>query len=133
MNTTRRHVFKALGLSLATSSLSATAAAQDDHRDDHDEEGFREGKVFTSTNAVAGNEVLVYGSPAGGVLALQARLATRGQGTSTGLGNQGAVTLSGDGRHLFVVNALSNSVSTFAVHRRGLSLRSPSTPVASSR
>jgi 6-phosphogluconolactonase (cycloisomerase 2 family) len=40
------------------------------------------------------------------------------------LGNQGAVTLSGNGRFVFVVNALSNSVSTFAIRRNGLELRS---------
>jgi 6-phosphogluconolactonase (cycloisomerase 2 family) len=32
--------------------------------------------------------------------------------------------LSGDGRFIFVVNALSNTVSTFAIRRRGLELRS---------
>jgi 6-phosphogluconolactonase (cycloisomerase 2 family) len=43
------------------------------------------------------------------------RVSTQGQGTGAGLGSQGAVTLSGDGRHVFVVNAASNTVSTFAL------------------
>ncbi len=73
---------------------------------------------------MAGNELLVYAAPANGSLTLQVRLATQGSGTGTGLGNQGAVTLSGDGRHLFVVNSLSNSVSTFAIRRHGVVLKS---------
>ena len=40
------------------------------------------------------------------------------------MGNQGAVTLSRNGHHLFVVNALSNSVATFAVRRNALVLQS---------
>lgn len=120
MKHTRRHAFKILGLTLALSGLGLPAAA---HGDD-DDDGNRAGRVFTSTNAVAGNELLVYAAPRNGALSLQARLATNGQGTGTGLGNQGAVTLSGNGRFLFVVNSLSNSVSTFAIRRGGLELRS---------
>jgi 6-phosphogluconolactonase len=121
MNPTRRHAFKILALSLALSSLSLPTAAL---ATDNDDDGFRAGHVFTSTNSVTGNELLVYAAPRDGALTLQARLATQGQGTGTGLGNQGAVTLSGNGRFLFVVNTLSNSVSTFAVRRSGLELRS---------
>ena len=120
MQTTRRHSFKLLGLALALAALPA--AASDDHDDDSD--GFRTGKVFTSSNATAANEVLVYAADASGKLTFETRVATHGQGTGGGLGNQGAVTLSGSGRHLFVVNALSNTVSTFAVRRSGLQLES---------
>ena len=119
MKHTRRNAFKILGLALALGGLSLPAAHG--HDDDDDD---RAGRVFTSTNAVAGNELLVYAAPRDGAITLQARLATQGQGTGTGLGNQGAVTLSGNGRFLFVVNALSNSVSTFAIRRNGLELRS---------
>jgi 6-phosphogluconolactonase len=121
MQHTRRHAFKILGLSLALGGLGLPAAA---HGDDDEDDGYRSSHVFTSTNAVAGNELLVFAAPRGAALALAARLPTQGQGTGTGLGNQGAVTLSGNGRFLFVVNALSNSVSTFAVRRQGLELRS---------
>ena len=117
----RRKGFKLLGLALAVSSLGFAAGVRAEGDDD---DGYRAGKVFTSTNAVAGNELLVYAPAAGGALALQARLATQGYGTGTGLGNQGAVTLSRNGHHLFVVNALSNSVSTFAVRRNALVLQS---------
>ena len=103
MHTTRRHTFKLLGLALATAglvSLALPASATGDWDDD----GFRAGKVFTSTNAVGTNELLVYDTGRDGSLSLLTRLATQGQGTGTGLGNQGAVTLSGNGRYLFVVN-----------------------------
>jgi 6-phosphogluconolactonase len=120
MTPTRRQTFKILGLALALGGLGLPAAAYGTDDDD----GYRAGRVFTSTNAVAGNELLVYAAPRDGALTLLARLPTQGQGTGTGLGNQGAVTLSGNGRFLFVVNALSNSVSTFAVRRSGLELRS---------
>lgn len=123
MSNTRRQTFKILGLCLAISSLSGFSAPAAAH-DDDDNDGYRSGLVFTSTNAVAGNELLVYAVAPEGALRLQARLSTQGQGTGGGLGNQGAVTLSGNGRFLFVVNALSNSVSTFAVRRGGLQLRS---------
>ena len=121
MNNTRRNTFKLLGAALALAGLSLPAVATDDGDND---EGFRSGKVFTSSNAVGANELLVYAAGPGGQLTLQTRLATQGHGTGTGLGNQGAVTLSGSGRHLFVVNALSNTVSTFSVRRSGLTLES---------
>ena len=59
------------------------------------------------------NELLVYTSDANGALSLHTRVATQGQGTGGGLGSQGAVTLSADGRFVFVVNAASNTLSTF--------------------
>ena len=119
MQTTRRHSFKLIGLALALAGTAAPALADRDNDD-----GFRSGKVFTSSNGAAGNELLVYDSDAAGQLSLVARLATQGVGSGGGLGNQGAVTLSGDGRFVFVVNAVSNSVSTFSIHRGGLRLES---------
>jgi len=119
MNITRRQSIKLAGLAL-TLSGSLPALAQDDDDDD----GLRTGKVFTIGNAADSNEVLVFGTPGGGALQLLQRVPTQGQGTGQGLGSQGAVTLSGDGRFLFVVNAASHSVSTFALRRRELSLRS---------
>jgi 6-phosphogluconolactonase len=120
MRTQRRHVFQLLGVAVAFTTLAPAAAAHHD-RDDDDDNGFRAGKVFTSTNAPAGNELLIFDSGPQG-LTLQTRLATQGIGTGTGLGNQGAVTLSRNGRYVFVVNAGSNTVSTFAVRRGGVQL-----------
>ncbi|MFT3954480.1 MAG: hypothetical protein QM722_08850 [Piscinibacter sp.] len=90
----------------------------------HDEDGLRAGMVFTSSNAPAGNELLVHAPAAGGSLVLVARAATQGLGTGAGLGSQGAVTLSGSGRHVFVVNAASHSVSTFELRDGTPTLRS---------
>jgi 6-phosphogluconolactonase len=122
MTTTRRNTFRLLALALALCTPAINAGARDDEGDDDD--GFRSGKVFTSTNAVGANELLVYAADPSGQLTLRTRLATQGQGTAGGLGNQGAVTLSRDGRYIFVINALSSSVSTFRIRRGGLTLES---------
>lgn len=116
MKTTRRHTFQLLGLTLALGSLAQGAWAQDDD--------LHAGKVYTSTNAVSQNEVLIYAAAKDGTLSLQGRAPTQGQGTGAGLGSQGAVTLSRDARHLFVVNAASNTLSTFAIGPNGLRLAS---------
>lgn len=114
MHPRRKFAFQLAGLSLAAAGVPAFG-----HGDDDDS---REGKVFTSTNAAAGNELVVYAPATGGGLDLLARIGTGGQGTGAGLGSQGAVTLSGDGRHLFVVNAASGTVSTFDLDDGGLRL-----------
>lgn len=121
MQSTRRNTFKLIGLALAISAITLPVRAHDDGDDD---EGFRSGKVFTSSNGTAGNELLVYDTNGAGQVSLVTRLATQGVGSGGGLGNQGAVTLSGNGRFVFVVNAVSNSVSTFSIRRRGLTLES---------
>ena len=108
----RRHALRLIGAALAAITLAAPALAGHDSP--------RRGHVFTSTNAPAGNEVLVYEQQDDGAPALATRVATGGLGTGAGLGSQGAVTLSRNGRWLFVVNAGSNSVSTFALGPHGI-------------
>jgi 6-phosphogluconolactonase len=117
MSASRRQWIRLAGLVLVTSGLSAPAIA-------HEHEGLRSGKLFTISNAADGNEVLVFGRSEEGRLQLMHHVPTGGHGTGAGLGSQGAVTLSGDGRYLFVVNAMSNSVSTFAVREWDLQLKS---------
>ena len=125
MQTTRRHTFKLIGLALAMSAVTLPSlASHGGNENDGDGDGFRFGKVFTSSNAAAGNELLVYDTNAAGPLSLVTRLATNGVGSGGGLGNQGAVTISGNGRFVFVVNAVSNTVSTFSIRRQGLTLES---------
>src|SRR5258707_406638 len=63
------------------------------------------GHVYTISNDAAGNALLVYTRGSGGALALTQTVPTGGNGTGAGLGTQGAVTLSRDGRYLFAVNA----------------------------
>lgn len=128
----RRHAASLIATGLAAAAAGGAGRAQAHDRDardddDHDVDGplgHRRGKLFISSNAPAGNEVLVYDRSATGAPTLLARVLTQGLGTGAGLGSQGAVTLSRDGRWLFVVNAGSATVSTFAVRRAGLVLAS---------
>jgi 6-phosphogluconolactonase (cycloisomerase 2 family) len=71
------------------------------------------GDVYTSTNSASGNEVWLYHRENDGSLTFTQAFATGGTGTGMGLGNQGALSLSGNGRFLIVVNAGSNDVSVF--------------------
>ena len=86
------------------------------------------GAAYTMSNAAAANEVLVYDRAPNGELSFSGAVPTGGTGSGSGLGNQGAVTLSDDQRWLFVVNAGSNDVSVFRVGPSGLRLtdREPS-------
>jgi 6-phosphogluconolactonase (cycloisomerase 2 family) len=111
----RRRTLGPLALCAALTAASLSAFARFD-----DDDGFRSGMVFTSSNSVDGNELLVYARGRHGALSLRARFATGGLGDGAGLGSQGAVTLSGDGRHLFVVNAGSHTVSTFHIGEHDL-------------
>ena len=76
--------------------------------------------VYTLTNAAAGNAVQAFHRGGDGTLSPAGAFATGGAGTGTGLGNQGALAL--DGKRLFAVNAGSDTVSSFRVHRHGLEL-----------
>ncbi len=94
-------LFAALGtVALAVPVVGATVGGVD-------------GAVFTLTNNIAGNEVVVFDRFADGSLGAQRSYSTRGTGTGGGLGNQGALALSDSGRWLLAVNPGSNSVSVF--------------------
>ena len=80
------------------------------------------GAVYTMTNDPAGNQVLQYDRMADGSLAYRAHYDTGGQGTGGGLGNQGGVVLSDNGRLLLVVNAGSDDISAFRIEGRDLVL-----------
>lgn len=95
-------------LSVAVAALPGRALANV-----YDDDGVLSGLVFTSSNDASGNALLVYARGADGTLALWRALPTGGLGSGAGLGSQGAVTLSRNGRSLYVVNAGSNTVSTF--------------------
>lgn len=107
----------ALALSAAITTTSANAHS-------YDNDGYRSGMVFTSSNASSGNELLAYSRNQDGTLTLSTRVSTGGLGSSAGLGSQGAVTLSSDGRYVFVVNAQSNTIATFRIHEHSLQLTS---------
>ncbi|HEY0733289.1 MAG TPA: beta-propeller fold lactonase family protein [Herpetosiphonaceae bacterium] len=78
--------------------------------------------VYTATNAASGNAVMVFNRDQAGMLTAAGSYPTGGLGSGDGLGSQGAVILSENGRSLFVVNAGSDTISSFAVDRDGLTL-----------
>ena len=117
----------ALGLAACSDSTSpvshrASAAAQ--LNADRQNDG-AQGAVFTETNAVAGNAVVAFARAEDGSLRYAGTFPTGGQGiggTNDPLTSQYALLLSADAKLLFVVNAGSNSVSTFRVDGAHLSL-----------
>lgn len=82
------------------------------------------GALYTLSNAVGGNAVLAFNRDADGSLGAPTTYPTGGAGTGGGLGNQGAVTLTRDGRWLAAVDAGSDEVTLFRVQPRGLALAS---------
>ena len=77
------------------------------------------GQVFTMSNAVGSNSVLVFDRAADGSLRAAGTFATGGAGTGAGLGNQGGLALDESGSTLVVVNAGSNEISAFRVRESG--------------
>lgn len=84
--------------------------------------GSAAGAVYLVSNDPAANAVLVFPRGGDGALGEPVSVPTGGTGTGGGLGNQGAVALSADGRHLYAINPGSNEISAFRVH--GLRLQS---------
>jgi len=80
------------------------------------------GAVYTMTNAVEGNSVLVFERNKIGLLEPNGEFPTEGLGTGAGLGNQGAVILDPANRWLFVANPGSDDISVFTVLEDGLAL-----------
>jgi len=78
------------------------------------------GAVYTATNDAATNEIVAYGRAGNGTLTYAGTFATGGAGTGAGLGNQGALRVTADGRFLLVVNAGSHDVSVLRVTESGL-------------
>ena len=77
------------------------------------------GQVYTATNSAAGNAVLVFNRASDGALSPAGSFATNGMGSGSGLGNQNGVIISSSGRELLVVNAASNSVTSFRIRPNG--------------
>jgi 6-phosphogluconolactonase (cycloisomerase 2 family) len=102
--------------------LTTPVRADDDDDDDDDDRGGARRAVYTMTNSVEENEVLVFSRANDGSLSHEETVSTEGTGTGMGLGSQGSVILSENGRWLFVVNAGSHQISVFAVGQRGLKL-----------
>lgn len=99
------------------SSGSAGHAGQDSMRD-------TDGVVYIASNSAAANEILVFDRNERGSLSFARAVPTGGLGTGGGLGNQGGLVLSADGRWLVVVNAGSDDVSVFRANGSDLILAS---------
>jgi len=80
------------------------------------------GAVYVLTNAPGGNAVVAFDRAADGLLHPAGTFPTGGDGSGGGLGSQGALVLSDNGRLLFAVNAGNDSVSSFTVQAGGLRL-----------
>src|ERR1051325_3014735 len=80
------------------------------------------GAVYVQTNQASGNTIAIFNRSTDGGLALSATVPTGGLGTGAGLGSEGSVILSNDGRWLFATNAGSNEISAFRVQVNGLTL-----------
>ena len=96
---------------------SASRAVADD--------GAAVGGVFVTTNSASGNAVVAFARAADGTLTPSGSFDTGGLGiggTLDPLASQSALVLSGDDRRLYVVNAGSSSISTFAVAGSALTL-----------
>lgn len=78
------------------------------------------GNVYVMTNETTGNAVVIYRRSAAGELVAGGSVPTGGLGIGAGLGSQGALVLSDDGRWLLAANPGSNDVSVFAVQPDGL-------------
>ena len=78
------------------------------------------GAVYVLSNQPSGNRVLIYERASDGTLTAVGSVDAGGSGTGGGLGSQGAVIVDSSGRHVYAVNAGSNSVAAFRVTRGGL-------------
>ncbi|HUY99049.1 MAG TPA: beta-propeller fold lactonase family protein, partial [Thermomicrobiaceae bacterium] len=77
------------------------------------------GAVYAITNAAAGNALAVFDRAPNGTLTAAGQVAAGGLGTGSGLGSQGAVAVSDNGRWVFAVDAGSDQVSVFRVTPSG--------------
>jgi 6-phosphogluconolactonase (cycloisomerase 2 family) len=75
------------------------------------------GAVYLISNAADGNALVVFDRAADGSLTPTDPVPTGGLGTGAGLGTQGAVVVSDNGRWLVAVNPGSDDVSLFAIRR----------------
>lgn len=78
--------------------------------------------VYTLSNSATDNAVLAFKHNENGDWVAAGQFSTGGVGTGGGLGNQGALALSENGRFLFAVNAGSDDVSVFRISKEGLEL-----------
>ena len=107
--------WKAVGAAVILAVLCIGAASVGARNDDNS--GW--GEVYCLTNDPDGNELAVFARDNKGHLGNPSFVPTGGDGTGTGLGNQGALALDADGNHLYAVNPGSDSITVFRLTRSG--------------
>jgi 6-phosphogluconolactonase (cycloisomerase 2 family) len=135
----RRLSLGALVLATAAVSAAPAGAATVKHKKPAHRPVIQTGVVYTETNAVPINEVVVFNRGANGALVPRQRVPTGGVGAPSPacamptracpiVDGQGEVNLAANGRILFAVNAGSNTISSFLESSLGLVLidRQPS-------
>lgn len=128
-----------MGLVLAAAALLLPTVAQ--AKKGHANKGHAKkqrvvGHVYTQTNDLSNNEVVIFNRYKDGSLAQAGSVKTNGTGAKSPdcsppgpvicpfNDSNGSLRLSPDGRLLFVTNGGSNTISTFIVKKNGLSLAS---------
>ncbi len=118
--------FAALSLAACSDNLSPTTPRSSASARLDASKGDDAGAVFTLTNSAAGNAVVAFTRAGDGSLTFAGTFGTGGNGiggTNDPLTSQYSLLLDGeDDKLLFVVNAGSNSISTFRVDGAALSL-----------
>ena len=77
------------------------------------------GAVYTLSNLAGGNSVVAFSRSGNGALSPLGTYPTGGLGAGAGLGSEGSVVLSHDGRILLAVDAGSDSITSFRVGKSG--------------
>jgi len=90
----------------------------DDYLPNH-KKGAKHASVYVMSNDAGGNHILIYDQKSNGTLSYSAAVATGGNGAGGGIGSQGAIALSDNGKWLYTVNAGSNSISAFSIAADG--------------
>lgn len=113
----RRNRLRVLAIAFTAATIISCNKFDDFFDFDHGPDNT--GYVFTISNDVGTNSVLVYKQEANGKLKYKASVNSGGAGNGMGLGSQGALVL--DKKHglLFAVNAGGNSISSFKISHNG--------------
>ncbi|MBI5284014.1 MAG: beta-propeller fold lactonase family protein [Chloroflexi bacterium] len=122
MRQVRRNVLRRSGAAALAAAVTALAVAGAFGGAGTASADGRGGAVYTLSNQIGGNSVLVFDRQADGSLTAAGSVDTGGVGTGGGLGSQGAVILTEDNHRLIAVNAGSNDLSVFDVRDGGLTL-----------
>jgi len=116
-----------LGLTLAAAALLIPWVADAASRSGARAAKAPAGWVFTATNNPKGNQVIVFKRGTDGKLKQTATVSTGGKGIASEppfgfpiVDSSGSINLTADGKLLFVVNAGSNSITSFKVTDSGL-------------